>query len=214
MSLRNSICHKFERLINDEIAAGQQNDHILVNGLRQHIITEDGKRYFGIPVEVPLTLYDITRPSVDVLSKLRFIYLLSLLEAFGKEYVAARSGISTENVSSHISAEKSAWQQKESGPRASTSFYNTAFLAFVLTQRYSVTFSHDISPCFWEIGPLRNCMVHHQGVITNEVFRANLKSTIAITNTVDAVGEQIILNNKLMWNLIESSRKFLTACDY
>ena len=176
--MRSVTCHKFERLINDEIAAGQGlHDHRLVKDLQQYEITEDAKMFFGVPVDAPMTLYDLTKASVDVLSKLRFIYLLSLLEALGKEYIAARDGVSADEVSRHLSNEKSTWQEKEPpGPRHSTSLYNSAFLAFVLTARYSVKFGSDISPCFWEIGPLRNCVVHHQGEIVNEGFRENLKT--------------------------------------
>ena len=142
------------------------------------------------------------------------VYLLSLLEAFGKEYIAARDSVDVESVSNHISVGKSAWQKKETGQRASTSLYNTAFLAFVLTQRYSMTFSSDISPCFWKIGPLRNCVIHHQGVITNEASRSDFKDIIALTATIDAVGERILISDKLIWTLIEDSRKFFSSCDY
>jgi hypothetical protein len=214
MNLKNAICQKFERLINNDIAAGQQCDFVLVNGLKEHKVTDSGKKYLGVPVEIPTTLYDMVKPSVDVLSKLRFIYLLSQLEAFGKEYIALRDGVSPDSVSSHISATKSAWQRQEDGRRASTSLYNTPFLAFVLATKYSISFDSDISPGFWQVGPLRSCLVHHQGVIVDETYRSDLQEVIAVLGTTNAVGERIMIEDKLMWSFIHDSRRFLSSCDF
>ena len=120
MRLRHSTCHKFERLLNDEIAAGQQFDFLKVDALRNQIITPEGKRALGYAVDHPLTMYDVVKPSIDILSKLRFIYLLSLIEAFGKEYIANRDSIPLEDVTRTLNSQQSRWQTIQAGVLSST----------------------------------------------------------------------------------------------
>lgn len=212
--MKNSVCLKFERLINNDIAFGQQHDHILINELKKFKITEGAKKFLGVPAKVNLSLYDIGKSSVDILSRLRFIYLLSLLEAFGKEYIASRENITIDSIDFSIRSQKSMWQKLETGLRQSTSFTNSAFLAFVIKQKYNVTFSNEISGCFWEIGLLRKCVVHDRAIIPDDHYRCGMQNILSITNTRNAVGEEVIINDKLMWIFIEDCRKFLFACDY
>jgi len=214
MQLRNAICHKFERLVNDEVAAGCQFDHLKVDALRNQIITPEGKRAMGYRANHHLTMYDFVRASVDVLSKLRFIYLLSLIEAFGKDYIAQRESIQLEDVTRTLSAQQSSWQQTQTGVLASTSLLNLAYLGFVMRERYSLDFGSVRSACFWEAGVLRNCLVHYSGFIPNEAFRSGLAACIAETRIPDSVGAQICVTDKLMWVLIDETRAFLAACDY
>ena len=214
MHLRNSTCHKFERLLNDEIAAGQQFDFLKVDALEKEIITPEGKRTLGYSVDHPITMYDIVKPSIDILSKLRFIYLLSLIEAFGKEYIANRDSIPLEAVTRTLSSQQSRWQSTQDGILSSTSFLNLAYLAFVLENKYTLDFSSIHKDCFWEAGVLRNCLVHHSGVVPNEAFRAGLSGCITETGTTNSVGTQMIVTDKLMWVFIDETRVFLSACDY
>ena len=213
MHLKNSICFKFERQINDEIAAGQQFDYLKVEALKQQLITPGGKSFFGVPVEKQLTMYDVVKDSVDVLSKLRFIYLLSLLEAFGKEFIAHREDISIDEVPEKISLYQSSWQRQQVGVMSSSSFLNLAYLGFILSEAYGLDFSSVKNQCFWEAGTLRNCAVHHGGVVPNEAFRTALKATIATLGARDAVGSPLIISNKLVWLHLEAARAFLRACD-
>lgn len=214
MCLRNSDCHKFERLVNDEIAAGQQFDFLQVDALENQIITPERKLALGYAVGHPLTMYDVVKPSIDILSKLRFIYLLSLIEAFGKEYIANRDSIPLEDVTRTLSSQQSRWQSTQAGILSSTSFLNLAYLAFVLRDKYRLDFSSVRKDCFWEAGVLRNCLVHHSGVVPNEAFRVGLTGCIIETGATDSVGTQISVTDKLMWVFIDETRVFLSACDY
>lgn len=47
---------------------------------------------------------------------------------------------------------------------------------------------------FWELGGLRNCIVHHDGIIKNEVFRSSLQETIAFLRLRNEVGEIFVLS--------------------
>lgn len=213
MNLKNSTCQKFERQINNEIAAGQQFDFLKVEALKQQIITPQGKHHLGFHPGVPITMYDIVKGSVDVLSKLRFIYLLSLLEAFGKEFIAQREGVGLDDVATRLGSYQSKWQRQQSGVLSSSSFLNLAYLGFVLHEAYGIDFASVKMQCFWEAGVLRNCAVHHGGIIPNEAFRLGLKATIRELGSADAVGSALVISDKLVWVHIEAARAFLHACD-
>jgi hypothetical protein len=214
MEFKNNICQKFERQINNEIAFGQQHDYIQVKALKEQIITPGAKLLFGIPDHVPLTMYDLAKSSVDVLSKLRFIYLLSLLEAFGKEYIAQRESVALDELPTTLSSQKSKWMQQQGGVLSSTSFLNLAFLAFALRDRYGIDFDALKDECFWEAGVIRNCLMHHSGVIPNEAFRVGLQASVLKLGIENTVGSQLVISDKLVWVYIENSRAFIKACDY
>ncbi len=215
MTINNPICHKFYRLINDEVAGGQQNDRIYIRALEEYKVTEETKSVLGISPEIHYTFYNLFKPSVDVLSKMRLIYLVSLIEAFGQEYIVERDNLKIDDLKKHIKTYAADWQKKETRQHLnSTSFYNTPFLAFVLNKRFNISFGSDISEAFWEIGTLRKCIVHHQAFIKNEEFCIALSNSITMTNTANAVNEQIFISNEFMWTLIEDSRRFIRACDH
>jgi hypothetical protein len=151
---------------------------------------------------------------VDVLSKLRFIYLLSLLEAFGKEYIAQRESVALDELPTTLSSQKSKWMQQQGGVLSSTSFLNLAFLAFALRDRYGIDFDALKDECFWEAGVIRNCLMHHSGVIPNEAFRVGLQASVLKLGIENTVGSQLVISDKLVWVYIENSRAFIKACDY
>jgi hypothetical protein len=214
MEFKNNICQKFERQINNEIAFGQQYDYLQVKALKEQIITPGAKRLIGMPDHVPLTMYDLAKLSVDVVSKLRFIYLLSLLEAFGKEYIAQRESVTLDELTITLSAQQSKWRQQQCGVLSSTSFLNLAFLAFVLRERYRIDFAVLQDECFWEAGVIRNCLVHYGGVIPNEEFRVGLQASVLKLGVANAVGSQLLISDRFIWVYIESARAFIKACDY
>jgi hypothetical protein len=215
MDLKNETCRRFARQINDEIAAGQHHDPVLVKELDRQRITPAAKQLLGIPADSPCTLYDLVKGCVDVLPKLRSIYLLSLLEAFGKEYIAEREGISLDDVPGRVSTQQPKWHKQNRGPRASTSFLNTRYLAFLLSDLYGVTFTGAaIDPSFWEAGTVRNCLVHHNGAIPSEEVRLALRATILTIGIQDAVGSRLVIPPSLVWQYIKSTRAFLKVCDY
>lgn len=212
--MRNGICHKYERLINDEVATGQHFTYLYIKELQQQELTDNAKRAIGISPKTPQSLYNIAQRSIAILPKIRLIYLLTLIEAFGKEYIADRDNVAIDELKKHLSAEQSAWNKQESGLRASTSFLNVQYLGFVLAQKYGITYSSKINSCFWEIGPLRNCIVHKQGIIENEMYKEALSCTIKEIGVAAKTGEELIITEPLLWVLIESSREFIESCDF
>ena len=82
---KSNICHYYERRINDEIAAGEFSaDHTLISALKNSHVTSAGKKTLGLPETLHVTMHDVHKKAVDVLPRMRFMYLLSLLEAFFK----------------------------------------------------------------------------------------------------------------------------------
>lgn len=129
---RNPVCFRFERQINDEIAAGQQFDHVKVDALRKMEIFSGAKeKYFGVPRDSPLSMYDVVKQSVEVLPKLRFVYLSVLLEGFVEDYPSWRENCPKDDLKQILSEFRSTWQKETSGKMASTSFLNLAWARYV-----------------------------------------------------------------------------------
>jgi hypothetical protein len=161
----NPVCAKYCGLINTRIAWGQGTANLQESGLKTSLITAEGKQYLGVPDTIPLTLYDLAKPSLEILPRLRFIYLTSLIEAFAKEYFSVREDIQQEEVKQFLASYSSLWKNRKTGLIASDSLLNTAFLRFCLEKRYSLDFSSIPYPTFWEAGPLRNAIIHHDGIL-------------------------------------------------
>jgi len=214
MRLYNDICDQYYRRVNDEVAAGQQFDYLLVEALSQQHVTPAAKAILGLPDDRTVTLLDVTRPAVEILSRLRFIYLVSLLEAFAQDYIAAREGIPSDRLRSLLAPEMAAWQHANSGPRASTSFMNVAFVRFVIEHRYSLGFAAVKSSCFWEAGSLRHCVVHCRGVVPDAPYLQALSATLAHTGVAPSIGQPIAVTDDLLWRLIDDYRAFVAACDF
>lgn len=215
--MRSKACREYDRRINDEIAAGQQHDPLIVRQFQQCFITPAVKKRLQMDPHVPYTFYDLIRDAVEVLPKLRFIYLLSLLEAFGCDYVAERERIPTETVRTTIAPQVKEWESRPATDRflRSTSLLNLGFLRFVLIERYKVDFRDaTIHESFWEAGELRRCLIHHGGVIATEDHRLSLRSTIRACGVVDTVGSKLHITPDQLWVYINSAREFLKRCDY
>ena len=212
MSVANIVCIKFLKILNDELATGQQVDHITIDALKQRPLSESTKHDLGAPIEANLTLLDLTKQSVDLLCKLRLIYLFSLLEAFGKEYIAARDSLELDVVAASLGPEKSDWQKEESGIHGTSSLLNMRFLRFVLGRRYGVHPSQEISPVFWEAGVLRNSLVHDQAVVGSEFHRSALQETIALTGSENRIGARLRITEALVWQFLKDARRLITDC--
>lgn len=120
----------------------------------------------------------------------------------------------TENVARALGSQQSRWQATQTGVLSSTSLLNLAYLAFVLRDKYALDFSPVRRPCFWEAGVLRDCLVHHGGVVPNEAFRAGLTACIAEVRAIDSVGTHLGVTEKVMWVFVEETRTSLSVCDY
>jgi len=168
----SEICHYYERRINIEIAAGEFSaDHALISSLKNSYVTPAGKKFMGVPETIPLTMYDVERRAI-VLPRIRFIYLLSMLEGLFKDYICERENIRIEQVKSHIANETSTWSRISNND--STSFYHIPYAIYVFKEKYQIEISSNVHPATLEMGILRNCIVHHDGKIANQYFENGL----------------------------------------
>ena len=71
---------------------------------------------------------------------------------------------------------------------------NLSCVKSILESEFSINFSNISNDMFWELGGLRNCIVHHDGIIKNEVFRSSLQETIAFLRLRNEVGEIFVLS--------------------
>jgi len=200
--------------INNEVAAGQQHDYVTIEALKEYKITEGAKKLFGVPIEKEMTLLDLIKESVDVLSKLRLVYLFSLVEAFAEEYIVSRENIKIDDLKLHLKPLESAWKKKTTGLLISHSFLNWSYLEFVLKEKYKIDIDASISSCFFEAGPLRKCLVHDNGFISNEIYKQNLQNVIKIEGISNEIESQIKVTSKLVWVYIEDARKIIASCDF
>jgi len=214
MILNNKICLDFWNRINKEVASGQQFDYVTVSALKEQKITEGAKKVLGIPISQEMTLLDFNQQAIDILGKLRLIYLFSIIEAFIEEYIADREKINTSDITLHLKPLASAWMKQTTGLLNSQSFLNWSYLAFILKEKYKLNFSTGVSECFIEAGPLRNCLTHDNGIISDEIYRQNLQHVIKIEGLPNIIGSQIKVGSKLIWTYIEDARKIIELCDY
>lgn len=210
--LNSPSCRKFYQIVNVEVATGQFSLDLLTKwALQNRFLTSEYKRYINVPEGLPLTEYDLYRPALDVMPKLRFSHLMSLLEAFVKEYIAERNGVALEEVNNYISPEKSSWNK---AGNKSTSLYDMEFVNHVLVSRYHIDLSRHIQPVTFEIGAFRMCLTHHQGFIINDYLGGRLKNTIIHLGLNNVVGSMVTVTHKLMGIYIEDFRAIMRACDY
>lgn len=213
MKFNNAICYKFDRRINNEIAAGCQFDYITINSLKSYKITDSVKKIMGFSEGQEVTLLDLTSKASLTLYKMRLIYIFSLMEAFFEEYISERDNVNIENIKPYLSSFQSTWTQKTQGLIQSTSFLNWEYVNFVLKEKYNIDIKSVTSTYFTETGPLRNCLVHG-GIIKNEDYRINLKNIIESEGIIDKIGSEVVVSDKLVWSYINDARKIIEACDY
>ncbi|AHV97079.1 hypothetical protein [Paenibacillus sabinae] len=213
---QSAVCSKFKRMLNDEIAAGEFfQDLKLESALKKDLITPEGKQSMGLPVDAPLSMYDLTRPALEALPKFRFMYLVSLFEAFVQEYIAERKGISLDDLKNSLTNERSTWQRLNGHTSVgSTSYYNVRFVNWLLNELYSIQIQSVIETLTLEMGDLRKCLVHHGGEITKQDFVDGLKATCLQLGLPSIIGTKVTVTKKLMSIYIEDFRRILNLCDF
>lgn len=209
----NPVCTKYYGLINTRIASGQGTASLQESSLKTSLITAESKQFLSVPENMPLTLYDIVKPSLEILPRLRFIYLTSIIEAFAKEYFSFQENIRQDEVKEFLAPNSSLWKTRQTGLIASDSLLNTAFLRFCLEKLYSLDFSSISYPTFWEAGPLRNAIIHHDGILKKLDFTISLEQTTSFLSVPNEIDQSVEVTDKLLWTFIEGSRTFLRICD-
>lgn len=208
--IKSEICKKYSTQINNEIAAGEYAiDYLVIKRLKNAPFKNPEK--FGLPLNT--TMYDLLGQSIKVLPTLRFIYLMSLLEAFAEEYIAERlSVVDCDSIKENkvINELISKWDKNKNG---STSFYNISFLNYLFSNIFRVDFNSKIHEVTFEAGELRRCIVHDDGIITKK-YADRLTKTIAYLNLNVAENVKIYITKALMGIFIEDTRIIINLCDY
>ncbi len=209
--IKSNICKNFSNQINNEIAAGEYGaDYSQVSQLKRVFIKNTEQ--LGLPAGG--TMYDIFASSIEILPTLRFIYLMSLLEAFAEEYIAERLSIAdggSVKENQKIKDLTAEWQKYNIN--GSTSFYNISFLNYLFKGLFGVDFSSKIQEETFEAGELRRCIVHSGGRITNK-YTDKLSKIITYLGLNVQEEPRIIITKKLMAIFIEDARTILKICDY
>ncbi|QYY44769.1 hypothetical protein ACKE5C_19180 (plasmid) [Aneurinibacillus thermoaerophilus] len=215
MKFKQPICHKYERLINNELAAALQfHDQALEDGLktRWHF-TEEGRKHAGLGPND--TLYDFIYQSIDVLPRMRFIYLMSLFEAFLKDYICIRSAV--DKSAEILNQYKSYWNKNLSATHGSNSLLNPRYVNYVFKEEYGLELLTGINDITLEIGDLRNIIAHHEGRIPdkdNNYFLGQLERTLNYLELPHQIGVKVTITNEMMWIYINDMRKIIGRCDY
>jgi len=205
-------CVKFFNRLGQSIAVGQYlHDDMLKEMLMKREISNEAKIIYSVSKDKPLSMYDITKPAFDVLPLFRFIYLMSLMEAFFKEYIAEREGVDIDVISSATNTEKSNWDKQKQG---FSSFYNLKFVNFLTNSKYGIDFSIEVKLETMEMGALRNCIVHHDGKLISQYWIDELKHTTSAKGLPTRVGAQIEIDPKLITIFIEDTKKIAALLDY
>lgn len=208
-----AVVQKFLRLINDYVAAGQHFEYLQVTALKEQRVTPKAKELLGYPADANVSIYDLVYPSVEILPQLRFGYLATLMEAFVEEFICGREGINRTDLDTALRTEQSNWMRAHQGEIiGSVSRMNMWYVREILTSRYGFSFPNTPS-LFWEIGTLRNVMVHTDGVVESEAYRIALNNVFKEAGAPGIVGSRIIMSGDLLFKFIEASRAFLKECD-
>ena len=208
------VIAKYLRLINDYPASGQQFEYLYIEALKNQFLTPEAKRLLGLPTDAGLTLYDLpsVRKGLEIMPQLRFVYLTSLVEGFVEEYLSAREIVPAVGLDQLLRSDKANWvKANQRQPVASSSYLNLLYVRHLFNERYSLTYK-ETPDYFWEIGMLRNIVVHSDGVIDSEPYRDAMKRTIALFGVPDAVGSRLAIDGVKLFNYIEAARKFLAEC--
>jgi hypothetical protein len=215
LGLNSEVCFKFERLINDEVAAALQfHDSIIEDGLKEMVITDKAKDFLGFPQELRVTLFELNKRSLDVLPKMRFIYLMSLFEAFVKEYICTRNSTSIDNYKSLVKPFDSEWDTQYSNNYGSKSALNLNYVLYLMDKLFNIKKKEVFSDITYEIGALRNLLVHYEGVIPNQYYLDQISTTMLLLKLPESINIKIEVSNEMMWIFIEDIRRLISNCDY
>jgi len=211
------ICDNYAQRIGNEVGWVEQ---IIKDGIISinNRATPQGK--------VPL-LY-LNSQAYHSVNRMQIVYLVNLFESFMQDFIGVKEGLNDTDMSekdfwkNYLSEIRSNWdsycQVETKAINTSTSFMNLRYSLFVLKQKYSIKYPTYLTPIVFELGSLRNCLVHYDGELLHKDkgghrFKETLYGTLRFLELDDSVEKLVILNkndyiNKVTFDL----QTFIELC--
>lgn len=152
----------------------------------------------NIKPELKKSVNNLNKEAKQANYKKSIIYLLSLFEAFMYDFISEKEELDDENINirgfwkTYLSEYKKAWDNYSKNLNIpisnSTSLMNIRYSLFILEKRYNISYPSNLTNLVFELGSLRNCIVHHNGNILIKdrgdkyLFKDTLKETIKFLN--------------------------------
>lgn len=175
-------------------------DRISIKYFKSQVIAEKINIRTGKPLGKNFskhkTEYDMFKSAIDNIFNVRFIYEMSFLEAFLKDYLNEQNK-SKSNVDSQ-------WKilnrdNNTVNKNKSTSLSNLSFVQFMIKELFNKDLM--LSELQKELGTLRNCIMHSGGIISSERDLDGLENIISKLKLKHEIGEKIRLN-EMVYNEI------------
>ena len=172
-------CKEYSKRIGNEVAWGD----MLLEAKLDEIISNFTEEY-------KQGIIELNKQAKQGSYKKSIIYLLSIFEAFMKDFILEIEKKEEEkDIENILSTNKKNWANYCKGCNSSinksTSFMNIRYSLFILENRYGIKYLQDLTNLVLELGSLRNCIVHHDGNISHTdkggecSFKDTLKETIS-----------------------------------
>lgn len=111
-------------------------------------------------------------------SKMQIVYLVNLFESFMHDFIAEKDGLSESETNKknffteYLKSERELWNdycnKEDKAINTSTSFMNLRYSLFVINERYNIKYPSYLTSLVFELGSLRNCLVHYNGELFHE----------------------------------------------
>ena len=213
------VCEEYSRRIGNEIGWADYNLEYKLNEVLENIKPEFKEGINNLNKEAKQANY-----------KKSIIYLLSLFEAFMYDFISEKEKLDDESVNTrgfwknYLAEDKVDWENYNKNLNIpisnSASLMNIRYSLFILKKRYNISYPSDLTNLVFELGSLRNCIVHHTGNIlikdvgNKYLFKDTLKETIKFLNmdlNVNNISDFITFDyiQKITFDL----QKFIIYCD-
>lgn len=179
VSILSLVCNKYAKRIGNEVG---WSDMLLEDKLDEVIP--------NIKEEYRDAITNLNIQAKQGSYKKSIIYLLSLFESFMQDFILEKENNSTKEIKikelliDDIKEWKLYCDTEDSAISTSTSFMNIRYSLFILKRRYEIEYPTELTNLVFELGSLRNCIVHHNGNISHIdkggkcLFRDTLEKTI------------------------------------
>lgn len=190
--ISKDIYNKYERQVDEEIAtAFYFHDVMLQSKLGNMYI--DGR----------VSMLETTQSTIDASQKMRFIYLLSIFEAFATEFIRRQSGITDNKIRPVFSHVQSYWN---SNVDEATSLVNINFVGRIFKDVYEIDILSGLKNVTKEAGYLRNITVHHSSEIVSEHFLKSLDGTLSDCGLEKKIGTKVPVTSEILNVMLQDFR--------
>ncbi|MEA3288969.1 MAG: hypothetical protein U9Q04_02210 [Campylobacterota bacterium] len=200
---RIPACQKYIKRIQNEISKS-----IYITDRKISEYFKSNKLPLELQEEFGETEYDFIKETIEIMPRLRFIYLVTLFEAFMKEYMKDLEIDKKPLVQKWDLKNKQKDKKELEYINTSSSLLNTQFSKFIIEN--STKAKIDNFGFFQELGTLRNCIIHHDGVIIKEEWIKLLENNCGKDIKV---GDKIEITDKILSTLLTGAIEFMALSD-